>query len=1067
MKRTLILLLFIFPLLVPILQAQSVTGTMVGTARDAGGIIAGANLTVTNQGTGVTRSTVTNASGDYVVPNLAAGLYRIRAEHPGYRTITIENINLMLNATVRNDLLFEVGELQETVSVTASTPVVQSETSSVALVIDTHAIESLPVNGRTLDMFIFTAAGNASTDSASNPKIGGAQHWGGSLFTVNGVTINDLGNGGGAYSYATSLATQPSLDTIQEFKVESNSAKAEYGGSVAVSMLTKGGSNELHGSVYEFNRNRELAANAFFNNSISRPRQPYNRNEFGASAGGPILKNRTFFFLSYEGLRIRNSNPGTFSVPIPEIRGGDFTSYPTIKDPLTKAAFPNNIIPGNRLDSRAVKVLSFVPLPNLPGKKTYNYAETLLNKIGVNRASARIDQNIDDHNSLFLALNYGKGSPYEVNQYSPRAYGNYSNAGFRTKMASLTYTRILSPNMTNELRASYFAHVNIRMGQNQDFDPATLFPQLFTPLPVGGLPTFNITGFTAIKDYGGADPNPQITEQIGDTFTWVHGSHVTKAGIDMAFSRVSTNPSVTAAALGTFSFNGRYTGNAVADLLLGYPTAATRATATPPNVIGQQRYGGYIQDDWKVSPRLTLNVGLRYEMQTQLSERDGSWTNVNLTDGRLVLRTVQNQVPATANQTLLNLYPYVQSEAIGWGSDILLPDHKDWAPRFGFAFRPFRDSKTVVRGGYGIFYNLIAMYQGIYQLGISNPPFRLVQSFTGGATAPTISLSNPFSVTPVTTANPVLYAVNRQIRNPYSQQWNLSVERQMPGEIGFRVSYVGNKGNRIPYVNYELNQPNPQRAGNLQELRPFQPWANIYGMMFIGQSITHQMQMEATKRNRNGLFFTTSFSWTKSLDNVGISGSPQDPYNAANDRGPADNIRRFVSYTSVTYDLPFGPGKCFSVGNRVIGKMIGGWRLASVLQFRSGAPFSVGFSPTASGHYASRANAVSSDFYPEKQTIARWFNPEAFAAPASYTFGNSSRNLLTGPGQTIVDLSVSKNTAITERVQAEFRADFFNLPNHPSFAQPAANVSVPSTMGVITGTTVDARTIQLGMKIRF
>ncbi len=302
MKRALILLLLC--LVFPLAQAQSVTGTLVGTARDAGGVIAGAHLTVTSQGTGIKWDAVTNENGDYVVPNLPAGQYRIRAEHPGYRSITVENIRLLLNATVRNDLTFEVGQLSETVEVTARAPVVQSETSSVALVIDTHAIESLPVNGRTLDMFLFTAAGNASTDSASNPKIGGSQHWGGSLFTVNGVTINDLGNGGGAYSYATSLATQPSLDTIQEFKVESNSAKAEYGGSVAVSILTKSGSNEIHGSVYEFNRNRELAANAFFNNTISRPRQPFNRNEFGASAGGPIVKNRTFFFFSYEGLRL-------------------------------------------------------------------------------------------------------------------------------------------------------------------------------------------------------------------------------------------------------------------------------------------------------------------------------------------------------------------------------------------------------------------------------------------------------------------------------------------------------------------------------------------------------------------------------------------------------------------------------------------------------------------------------------------------------------------------------------------------------------------------------------------
>ena len=227
----------------------------------------------------------------------------------------------------------------------------------------------------------------------------------------------------------------------------------------------------------------------------------------------------------------------------------------------------------------------------------------MANKIGTNRASARVDHVFNAMNTLSASLNYAKGDPYSVNQYSPMAYGNYSNAGFMTKSAAVTYTKVISSAMTNELRGSYYAMESIRMGQNQDFNPASIFPGLFTPLPRGGLPTFNITGFTKIGDTGGADPQPQITNQIGDTFSWVHGSHITKAGVDVAFSRVSTNPSVTAAALGTFGFNGRYTSNAFADVLLGFPYTATRATATPANVIGQQRWGSYIQDDWKISSR--------------------------------------------------------------------------------------------------------------------------------------------------------------------------------------------------------------------------------------------------------------------------------------------------------------------------------------------------------------------------------------------------------------------------------------------------------------------------------
>ena len=458
---------------------------------------------------------------------------------------------------------------------------------------------------------------------------------------------------------------------------------------------------------------------------------------------------------------------------------------------------------------------------------------------------------------------------------------------------------------------------------------------------------------------------------------------------------------------------------------------------------------------------------MRYELQTQLSERADSWTNVDLATGKLVIRSNGGNYPSTANQTLLGTYPSVKSEDYGWGGDLTLPDHRNWAPRAGFAFRPFRDNKTVIRGGYGIFFYLIPVYQGIYQLGISNPPFRLAQSFSGGATTPTISLANPFSVTPAVSANPTLYAVNRQIRNPYSQQWNLTIERQLPAEIGLRLSYIGNKVSRSSYVSYNVNQPVKQGAGELQANRPFQPWADIYAMMQTGNAITNQLQAQVTRRFSSGFFFDSSFTWNRSLDNVPQTGTPQDPYNARADRGNADGIRRFVSYTTVSYELPFGKGKHFNVTLPVVSTVVSGWRLSSITQLRSGSPFSVGFSPALSVWYATRANVASSDFYPANETISNWFNASAFSTPANYTFGNSSRNLLWGPGQKIFDLSVAKTTAITERIKTEFRADFFNMPNTPSFANPASNITVPSTMGVITGTTVDARTIQLGMRVSF
>lgn len=1050
--------------------AQSVTGTIVGTVRDATGIIGNARISVTNQDTGIVTRSSTNQTGDYSVPNLPAGMYRVQAEYDGYQKAQVNDVRLLLNQTVRTDIELRPGDTQQMINVTADAPVVQSETSSVASVIDTQAISSLPVNGRTLDTFILTAAGNTG-DSASNPRIGGSQYWGGTNFTVDGVSANDLGNGGGAYSMRTSLATQPSLETISEFKVESNAAKAEYSGSVAVSIITKSGTNEFHGSLFEYNRNAKLAANQFFSNSGGRPKAPYNRNEFGVAGGGPVIRNKTFFYGSYEGSRIRQATTGTFNLPTAAQRTGNFTGFAAVKDPTTGLAFPNNIIPTSRIDSRAAALLGYVPGTNRAGTQAtgigQNYVENVPNRMDVNRYSARVDHHFNDANILTASLNYSKGDPYFVSQNSPSAYGNYADAGYLTKSAGLTYTRVLSASMTNELRASYYALTSTRLGQNTDFNPATLFPGLFTPLPMGGLPTMQVTGYTNIGDLGGSDPNPQITKQIGDTLSWIRGAHTIKAGVDVSISTVSTNPSARASQLGTFRFNGRYTGNAFSDFLLGVPYSVTRAAPSAANVISQNRYGFFLQDDWKVSSRLTLNYGMRYELQTNPDERAGSWSNFDYASRRLVVRSVDGQLPSATRNEILSQYPYVKSEDLGWGSDLLLPDHKNFAPRIGLAYRPFANNKTVIRSGYGIFYNMIPVYQGIYQLGTSNPPFTLAQAYAGGVSKPTITLADPFSVSPAVTANPVIYAVNRQIRNPYSQQWNLTIEQELPWQIGMRTSYIGNRGSRVLFVNYDMNQPVTQQSGNIQTLRPYQPYANIYAMMPTGNATTHQLQVEGTRRLKNGIFFQTSLSWTKSLSEVGTTGTPQNPYDASADRGYADGVRPVVFYLTGSYDLPFGKGQRFSSGSTVLNKMMEGWRISPILQLKSGSPFSVTFTPTLSGWYATRANVANSNVYPSNKTIDQWFNPAAFSVPDAFTFGNSARNLLFGPGVTSLDLSIAKTTSIREKMNLQFRGDFFNLPNTPSFGNPATDITIPSTVGRITSTTVDARTIQFGLKLLF
>jgi hypothetical protein len=1039
------------------LSAQSTTGTLTGTVRDtSGAVIAGAEVRVTNVGTGAALTTKSNDVGDYVMPNLPPSTYNIHAEMSGFRSVEVQQIRLLTSQTVRTDINLEPGALEQSINVEAQAPVVNSETSSLANNVDTHAVVTLPLNGRTLDRLILITPGNTS-DSPSNPKLGGSLHWGGNYFTIDGSAFNDLGNGGAAYSYQTNLSTTPSVDTIQEYKIETNNAKAENEGSSAISIITKSGTNDLHFSLFEFNRNRFAAAKQFF--ATGQPKPAFNRNEFGATAGGPIIKNKTFFFGSYEGMRQRTAATPFLALGTAAMRRGDFSGLAAIRDPLSDSVFPNNQIPAGRLNPQAQKLLEFVPLPNTPGSGAAgtgnNYVTSVGNVIDVNRYSIKIDHNFNSLNSISAVLTYSKGSPYFVALGTPENYGNFGDGGYITKGGSIGYNRTFTPTILNEARYSYFNHASIRIGQNTDFNPATIFPQLYQPLPIGGLPNVSITGFAGIGDSGGSARAPQITQQITDNLSILHGAHTFKTGIDIGFGRISTNPGAGGSSFGSFSFNGRYSGNPFADFVLGYPVNAARTTPFITNLLYNTRYGVYAQDDWKVNSKLTLNFGVRYSLQTQTQERDGSFSNFDFGNGQYVVRTEGGQLPRLAIPRLLEAYPYVGSEKNGWGSDVILADHNNLAPRFGFAYRPFNDNKTVIRGGYGIFYNIIPVYIGIRQISLNNVPFVLSENFEAAAgNVPSLTLANPFPGAGTLSANPSITAVNRQIRNTYAQQFNFTIEREILSGTGLRVSYVGNKGTRVPWYNYNRNLPVVQKAGTIQSNRPYQPWADITTLDTNGNSITHQLQVEAVRRYSRGLFLQASYTWNKTLDNVPIVGGPQNPYDAAADRGNGDSIRPQVFYLSATYDLPLFKNTVF-----------GGWQIASIAQLRAGVPFSVGFSPTQAGWYASRADVVSSDLYPANQSIENWFNPAAFTTPAPFTFGNSARNMLFGPGQKLVDLSVLKDTRIGDRFTVQFRAEAFNATNTPSFGNPSANISVPASVGKIRSTSVPARAIQFGLKL--
>jgi hypothetical protein len=448
--------------------AQNITGAIVGTVKDgSGAALPDATMALTNVETNARVAVKADENGDFIAPALAPGLYTIKTEAPGFKQNVTDAVRLLANRTVRLEITLEPGEISQRVEVQATAPVINSENATIGNILESRVITALPLNGRTLDRLIRISAG-VTTDSASNPRVAGSAYWGGIHFNVDGVTYNDSGNGGAAYSFRNGAATLPSIDAVNEFKIDSNNQKAEFEGSASVTIVTKSGTNRFHGSVFEFNRNKAYAAKNFF--ATSAPKPPFNRNEFGFTLGGPIRRDQTFFFGNYEGLRERFPRVNTLSVATAAMREGDFTGLPSIIDPLTGQPFPNNRIPADRIDQRTQALLKFVPLPNQagagPAGTLNNYVVNIGNISDINRYGARLDHRLRQNDNLWGSFNYSKGDPYFVAQNFPPTYGSWSNGGYKTMNLNLAHVHAFSPRATNEFRFGWFYHDSTRIGVN-------------------------------------------------------------------------------------------------------------------------------------------------------------------------------------------------------------------------------------------------------------------------------------------------------------------------------------------------------------------------------------------------------------------------------------------------------------------------------------------------------------------------------------------------------------------------------------------------------------------------
>jgi hypothetical protein len=1054
--------------------AFSQTAQVTGRVNDSSGaVVPGAQITVTNQKTSLTRDSVTNGEGYFTIPLLPPGDYRLSVKKEGFKPIVRPDVVLNVEQVARLDFTLETGAVTETVTITSDAPLMNTETSSVGQVVENKTVVTLPLNGRNYSQLAVLAPG-ATPNPGSRTEDGFSLN--GNRLFQNSYQVDGADNNNYIFGVDTNTtqALRPSVDAIQEFKVETANYSAEYGRAAGgvISVAIKSGTNQLHGSAFEFLRNDALDATNFFANRNLLQKPPLRYNQFGGTIGGPIWKDHTFFFFSYQGTRIRTSNTAVVTVPTPDMKRGIFGAT-NIYDPANvvsgaRVQFANNTIPASRFDLVGAKLVALYPDPNQPGAVN-NYASIQQQTDDADQFDVRGDHSFSGNDKIFARFsrsdrgrirspifaapgNGGVFATQPLNQI-PKAW---SVAG--------GYTRVISAAVVNELRINYT--------QNDSDQLALAEKSLYADFGIKGvpdfeglvgLPTINVTNFTGLGDRTFA-PNPKQAKmfQISDGFSLTRGAHGMKFGGE--FWQLSGYAGTSNAARGSLTFNGQFTsrvpgtgiGSAIADLLLGQTSTAQLTTRQIVNMVGKN-YGLYFNDNWKVSPKLTLNLGLRYELTTRFHERDNRHGSFDLNPESPTYGAV---VTAKDGDHLSETF-----------SDL---DKNNFAPRLGFAWQVA--NKTVVRGGGGLFYGGFGYY-AVGQTTAASPPFFLNITYPSASTATTsaLVLSNGFPADALSLTRVVNPATGAQLRNypfPTVYQGNLSVERELFAGFVGTGSYVGNATTHLN-GQIDMNAPRPG-AGAVNPRRPFPIFGAINLFTGFGHSSYHSLQLKLERRFRNGFSLLSSYTWSHGLDNTQDTEDttsatiPQDQFNTNAEKGHSTYDLRHRSVTSVVYDLPFGRGGKSLGANKVTRLIFGGFQLGGIFVMQTGQPVNL----SVAGNPANTTNPVRPNRFANgnlargTRTIDRWFDTSAFALPAAFTFGNAGRNLIIAPGTVNLDLLVGRNFVITESTRLEIRGEFYNATNTAHFGRPNAVIGSPQA-GTITNTSIPNRQIQLGLRLVF
>lgn len=1052
-----------------LLFGQFEYGEVLGTVRDASqGVVSGAKVTLRNLDTNVIREETTNDQGDYSFPGLRAGHYSVESGKQGFRTATMANLELRTGDHLRADVALETGSVTEKITVDASAPLLDTDTSERGEVVQAAQIEELPLNKRDYTQLVLLVPG---TTFNPDQRLGGAISVNGNRTLQNDYLLDGIDNNSHATSYRGDRVDVilPSVDAVQEFRVQSNGYSAEYGHSAGavVNVTIKNGTNQFHGASWEFFRNDAMDAHGW-TPTIGGVKPEVRFNQYGSNIGGPIKKDKTFFFVNYEGDREHNGVVFQQTVPTAALTQGNFANAPaglgaTLKvlpvDPSSGIPFANGIIPTSRWSQVATKILNYpqFPVPNAaplittPGA----FISTVIDTVRSDKFDIRVDHNISNSWRLFGRYSFMDSTTFRPAPFLGYAEGSnndqFGNTLTRGQSAVAGNTVTLAPTTILDLRLGY-----TRMAGNvfpPNFGSPSTEQLLGIPnAPQGptinaGWPKFSISGLSA---FGSTTSQPQY--QIPNTYlasgvvSMQRGAHNIRFGSDVTY--IQTAILDVSALRGTFNFNGAWSGNPFADFLLGLPSSYTQ---TSPTVAYNRNwiYNFFIQDDYRVLPNLTLNLGLRYEYGTPIYEKYNHLDNYELATGTLV-------------------------QASGSDRSLVNPDLLNFAPRIGLAWTAL--PKLVVRSAYGQFYQH-TFRQGRENLLAENPPFLhdLTRSQgPGGAAFVTLDGGPPANF--FATALPTDQAVrgnDPNLKSAQVQQWNLTLQYALAKDWVFEVGYVGNKGTHLSRF-WNANQPYVAgTSATLAARRPNPGFGDVEYMDSGGNSDYNALQTRLEKRFSSGLTLLHSFTYSRGTDSVGawndVNGSlyPQDAYNFANEHALSENSVKLTSVASWVYQLPFGRGrKMLASAPRMVDAVLGGWQTDGIWTWRTGLPLTI-MSPACSacqmgGDREIRANVVPGISPAVSNPSAlEWFNPAAFALQTT-PYGTAGRDTIWGPGLQQWDLGFAKRFLLTEQRYFQFRGEMFNTFNHVNY-EPPANTVGAAGFGTITSAR-PGRNVQLALK---